>query len=360
MISDISFELPPNIRNILVIQLGDIGDVIWTFPTLFALKTAYPHAKLSLLMREGRAELLEGLRYIDNFFEVRKYRGSCFKKIWDQLIFLKDFRSQRFDLAFDLRADDRGAIMAKLSGASVRGALHYQDVPFWRNYMFTHLAKWEISHETGGPAEQSLRVVKSFGIGKDLNIPEFPVTEEIRDRVRTMLPNDLTNRSIPWITVSPYSRWSYKEWPYNKWIKIFNWLWSEYKITVLIVGSKEESSKTDEMIRLCSGRVYNFAGKTRLSELVELLRMSSMHVGVDTGAVHIAAAVETPTITIYGPSYWEGWAHSGRKHRVIFPDMECVPCHQAGCDNQHRSICIETLGIEKVKMTIRESLQEIL
>ncbi|MDO8724273.1 MAG: glycosyltransferase family 9 protein [Syntrophales bacterium] len=358
MIIASSFTAPENISSILVIQLGDIGDVIWTFPTLFALKTTYPHAKLSLLMREGRTELLEGLQDIDNFFEVRKYRGSYFKRIWDQFIFLKALRSQRFDLLFDLRADDRGAVMARISGATVRGALYYEDVPFWRNRMFTHLTEPAISYEMKGPAEQSLRIVKSFGIGKDLKIPDFPVNEAIRERVRAMLPIDLASQS--WITISPFSRWSYKDWPYDNWIEIFNWLWSEYKIAVLIVGAKGERSKTDEIIQTCSGRAYNFAGRTRLSELVELVRMSRMHIGVDTGAVHIAAAVGTPTITIYGPSYSEGWAHPGRKHRVVFPDMECVPCHQVGCDNQHRSICLETLKVERVRMTIREALPEVL
>ena len=121
-----SFPAPENISSILVIQLGDIGDVIWTFPTIFALKTTYPRAKLSLLMREGRKELLEGLAEVDQFFEVRRYGGSYFKKIANQLSFLGTLRSQRFDLLFDLRADDRGAILAGVSGARVRGA---QGVP---------------------------------------------------------------------------------------------------------------------------------------------------------------------------------------------------------------------------------------
>lgn len=358
MIISSSFTAPENISNILVIQLGDIGDVILTFPTLFALKTTYPHAKLSVLLREGRSELLEGLPYVDNFFEIRKYRGSYFKRIWDQCIFLKTLRSQRFDLLFDLRADDRGAVMARISGAAVRGALYYKDVPFWRNRMFTHLTEPASSYEMEGPTEQSLRIVKSFGIGKGLKIPDFPVTESIRERVRTTLPIDLASRS--WITISPFSRWSYKDWPYENWIEIFNWLWSEYKIAVLIVGAREERSKADEIIQACRGRAYNFAGRTRLSELVELIRMSKMHVGVDTGAVHIAAAVGTPTITIYGPTYLAGWSHPGRKHRVVFSDMECVPCHQVGCNNQHRSICLETLRVERVQMTIRKALPEVL
>ena len=353
-----SFPAPENISSILVIQLGDIGDVIWTFPTIFALKTTYPRAKLSLLMREGRKELLEGLAEVDQFFEVRRYGGSYFKKIANQLSFLGTLRSQRFDLLFDLRADDRGAILAGVSGARVRGALYYRDAPWWRNRLFTHLTEPVLAREVTGPAEQSLRIVKSFGIGKDLTIPDFPVNVTIHRRVQAMLPPDLAGQA--WVTISPFSRWSYKDWPYDNWAEIVDWLWSEYRIAALIVGAPEESSKTDAIIRACRGRAYNFAGRTRLSELVELIRMGRLHVGVDTGAVHIAAAVGTPTITIYGPSYSEGWAQRGRKHRFVFPDRDCVPCHQVGCDNQHRSICLETLPVARVQTTIREALSEVL
>jgi ADP-heptose:LPS heptosyltransferase len=201
-------------------------------------------------------------------------------------------------------------------------------------------------------------VIRPFGIGKDFRASLYPVSEHIRECVRASLPGELGNQATPWFTVSPFSKWSYKEWSRDKWVQIFNWLWNEYGVAVLVVGSKDEKIRADDMIRMCSGHVYNLSGKTKLSELIELVRMSHLHISVDTGAAHIAAAVGTPTITIYGPSYSNAWAYPGKQHMVVLPDMECVPCHKTGCNGQYRSICLETLEAEKVQRAIKSMVEE--
>ncbi len=97
------------------------------------------------------------------------------------------------------------------------------------------------------------------------------------------------------------------------------------------------------------------AGETTLGELAALLRLSRLHVGVDSAAPHIAAAVGTPTITLYGPSDWRDWAPVGDKHHVVKSDMDCSPCHRKGCEGSGRSRCLENIPIERVREAIEKT-----
>jgi heptosyltransferase-3 len=354
--------LPENIKNILIIQLGDIGDVVLTTPTLWAVKKAYPEARLSILLREGNGSLLEADPSIYKTYEVKKYTGSFLVKAIRQIGFIRELRQEHFDLVFDLRSDERGAFMSFITGAPVRAALYYRDVPFYRNRLFTHLLESPFLKESFlGAAEQSLRIIRGFGIEAKTNVPKLWVSDETMHRAEKILEGEgihpLTDPSDPWVTLNPFSRWPYKEWDIKKWAQIIDWLWKEYKIATVVVGAATEHERAGKIVQACSGKSYNLAGKTSLAELAGVLSLSRLHIGVDSAAPHIAAAVGTPTITLYGPSDWRDWAPVGDRHRVVVPDMDCVPCHKKGCNGNGRSECLETLGIEPMQTVIREVLK---
>ncbi len=350
-----------NIKKILIIQLGDIGDVVWTTPTLWAVKGAYPDAQLSILVREGCGALLEGDPSLDKVFEVRGYKGGLLRKGREQIRFLKALRREGFSLVIDLRAGDRGAIIAYLTGAPMRVSLLYRKgVPFWRNRLFTHLIDPPPADKrVRGAAEQSLRIVRGLGIKSRDTIPRLWISKEVGRRVQELLQNENIAGLKKWITLNPFSRWSYKEWSLDKWKEIIDWLWSTYQIATVIIGAPEEKGRALALSEKCEGSVYNMAGKITLSELSGVLHLSYLHLGVDSAAPHIAAAVGTPTITIYGPSDWYDWAPIGDIHKVIFPDLECVPCHKKGCQDEGWSRCLEELKVEQVQAVIRQTLDQV-
>jgi ADP-heptose:LPS heptosyltransferase len=353
-------EIPGDPRRILVIQLGDIGDVVWTWPALHALRTRFPGAELSLLTRRGRGGLLEANPLLREIVEVVQPRGGGLRALSAHAGFLVRLRRGRFDLAVDLRGDERGAFLARSTGAPVRISLAYsrRDVPFWRNRMFTHLAAAPLpgAGPYRGPAEQSLGMLRPFGIDVEGDLPPFPVPSVIAERVGRLLEQERMDMEIPWVTISPYSRWTYKEWGQGKWISVVRWLWDRWGTASAIVGSADDRDKAEELLRDAAGPVCNLAGKTTLAELAGVIARSILHIGVDTGGPHLAAALGLPTVTIYGPSYGDAWAHPGPRHRVVFPDRDCVPCRKAGCDNSHVSECLEELGSEKVMQALEELL----
>ncbi|MGV8081404.1 MAG: glycosyltransferase family 9 protein [Syntrophales bacterium] len=353
-------EIPGDPRRILVIQLGDIGDIVWTWPALAAIHDRYPAAEITLLARKGRGGLLEANPFLQEVVEVIQPQGGGLASLSAQAGFLAGLRRRRFDLAVDLRGDERGAFLAWSTGAPVRIALAYgrNDVPFWRNRLFTHLAAAPLPGKGPfrGPAEQSLDVLRPFGIDIEGELPPFPVPPVIAERVDRLLKDEGMDMAIPWVTISPYSRWAYKEWGQGKWIDVIRWLWEHWGAASAIVGSADDRNKADELVQGGGECVRNLAGKTTLAELAGVINRSILHVGVDTGGPHLAAALGLPTATIYGPSFGEAWAHPGPMHRVVFPDRDCVPCRKLGCDNSHRSECLEELEPGKVKQALEELL----
>ena len=349
-----TYKLPSSVRNILLIQLGDIGDVVWTTPGIRAVKESIPDARISVLVKEGFGSLLSADPLISQIFEVRHYRGSLLTRIAGQLSFLREIRSQNYDLVVDLRLGDRGAWMSFLSGADIRVTMHHPEgTPWWRKLLFTHAAIAANLPPERGAAEQTLKILRVLGIDTQDKIPRLKVNDDALTQVRKML--DRENISTPvWVTVNPYSRWSYKEWTDAGWVEILNWLWLDFAIPALIIGSPEERPKAELLIRKCAGPVFNFAGKTDLAQLAALLSQSRLHIGVDSAAPHIAAATGVPTVTLYGPSSWFDWAPIGNHHRIVLPSRDCVPCRKKGCDETGKSLCLEELPASQVREAILE------
>ncbi|MCX5828391.1 MAG: glycosyltransferase family 9 protein [Deltaproteobacteria bacterium] len=358
--------LPEDIQNILIIQLGDIGDVVWSIPTFRAVKNAYPDANLSLLIREGIGNLFDTDPAVKEVFEVKRYQGTLGVRLPAQLAFLKRVREAGFDLVFDLRSDERGAFMARLTGAPFRASLVYRDAPFYRNRLFTHLVYPAVENIRIclGAAEQSLRIVRGFGIPTGDTVPKLFIKPEILGRMRNLI-NDhgvysqaQDDTPTGFVTLNPFSRWSYKEWPLDNWVAIGAWLWTEYRLPAVIVGSAMERARAEALVKSVSGvvKIHNLAGETNLTELAALLSLSRLHVGVDSAAPHIAAAVGTPTITLYGPSDWRDWAPVGEQHQVVTMGMDCSPCHQKGCDGRGRSRCLENMSVDSVKEAIMRAV----
>ena len=360
-----------NPRRILIIQLGDIGDVVLSLPALRAVREAYPGSVVAVLLREGNGELLAAESSPPAIFEVGKKGQAGFSgRLAEPLKLIRALRRERFDLVMDLRGDERGGYMAFSTGAPVRAAEYYNHLPWVRNRLFTHLAALPGEGPAEGAAEQYLRLLRAFGIKTGNVVPELHLSAEVSRRAAAILSGE----GIPlgageegggtaappfsgrWVTMNPFSRWSYKEWGSEKWVKIMDWLWRDFDMAAVIVGSPQERERAANLIRAGSGKAYNLAGKTTLAELAGVIQQSRLHIGVDSAAPHIASAVATATVTLYGPSDWRYWAPPGKHHHIVTSDMGCVPCRQKGCEGREVSRCLDTLEVAPVQKVIREAL----
>jgi lipopolysaccharide heptosyltransferase III len=350
---------PP--RNVLLIQLGEIGDVVLATPTFRAVKETFPGVRLSALVRKPCASLLDTDPNLDEIIEVTKSDRKISEVGRENFDLARRLRRARYDLAIDLRTGDRGTILAFLSGAPVRIARHDPGQPFWRGWLLTCL----LPDQPPGPsavypgADQSLRLVRALGIDTKDSTPRLAVSGKASARIQELLRSVGFGAGERGITINPCSRRKYKEWVHERWAEVADDLWNRHRLSAIFVGAPEEADTAEEIVRRCAGRAFNLAGRTTLGELAALLARSTVHLGVDSAPPHIAAAVGTPTVTIFGPSNWTSWTVPDDTHRVVTADMSCIPCNRRGCHDTETCRCLDELEAPTVLGQVEAVLRKI-
>lgn len=337
-------------RNILLVQLGDIGDVVLTTPTIRAARETHPDARVSIVVRKPFGNLLLADPNLHEIIEIEKIHNSKFRALLEQTRVIRRLRQARYDLVIDLRTGDRGAILSFCTGAVERVGRYCSGKQSWHNHLFTKIVR----DPQAAPlpvhpgADQSLRIVRPIGIDTEDSVPRLYVTPTDRARTVQLLSEFGLTPAGRWVTLNPFSRWKYKEWDSGKWGEAIDQLWDKYRVPSLLIGSRDESLSADLIVAGRQGHTFNLAGKTTLGELAALISMSTLHMGVDSAAPHIAAAVGTPSVTVHGPSDWRSWRTVDDMHKVVNSFMDCNPCYRMGCNDSGHSNCLGQMEAKKV------------
>jgi heptosyltransferase-3 len=348
---------PPSFERILLIQLGDIGDVILTIPAIKAIRDTFPESRIVACVRNKAAEIIADCPWVSDVLTVRKDRNSMQSTLIDQFHWLRKLRAYRFDLAIDLRTGTRGAIIAGFSGAGTRIGRFAEDGRLWRNRVFTHRVT---------PPDESMQ----YSAEHNLNIL-FPLNLRIQDRnLHITVPSYrkqaaarlFTHENIamnrPILAFHPFSLWKYKEWPIDSCVGLIDCVQRNYDVTIIITGSPDERKRADQVVDRCRIKPFNLAGKTSIGELAAVLSTCHGFIGVDTAALHLAAAVGIPTLGIFGPSPAVCWAPRGSQHTVVCKNMSCVPCRRKGCENSENSRCLNELTVADIHEKLSRFLED--
>jgi len=344
-----------NINSILLIQLGDIGDVVLTFPCIRALRENFPEANVIVAVRDKARELIEDCPWADGVISVNKQKRGLTKHLTYQKGFFLGLRKFHFDLTIDMRTGTRGAILAFLSGARQRMGYHSMNGKLWRNRIFTHLYLNEYN-PLQHVAEYHLNLLAAYGLTTENIWPEIHVPDERHQTATALFKQENIPLDRPAIIIQPFSLWGYKEWGTDKYAHLINWITSQYKFPVVLTGSPGETKRASEIMNMCGQGVYDLVGKTSIGTFSAILKRSRLFIGPDSSGMHISGAVGTPTVTIFGPSSPVSWVPNGKQHLIVHKDLPCVPCRQKGCQDSGISRCIEELTVEKVKTTVERQL----
>jgi heptosyltransferase-3 len=349
---------PRDIRNILLIQLGDIGDVVLSFPCIRALRENFPQANLIVGVRQKAAELIQDCPWADGVISINQDERKWYEKVIYQKNFFFRLRRFNFDMVIDLRTGTRGAILALLSGARQRIGRFADDGRLWRNRIFTHLVS--PSNELNQyAAEHNINILSPLNLNIKERLPVLSVTHRRRETALSLLRQEKIPLDRPIVALHPFSLWNYKEWGRKEFISLIDYIGRNYNYTVMITGSKEERNRAEAMANRCKTAVFNLAGKTSIGTLPAVFEACKLFIGVDTAALHIAAAIGIPTIGIFGPSSPTNWAPIGDQHTVVFKEMLCLPCRRKGCQDSETSRCLDELTFEEIKETVDGQLKSI-
>lgn len=339
--------IPKDVRSILLIQLGDIGDVVLTLPCLRALRETFPDANLVVAVRKKASELMADCPWVNDVIAIDKAKRSLIEELVHQKRFFKRLRHYRFDLSINLRSGDRSAILTFLAGARRRISYFAHDGQLWQNRVSSHLNL--LDYQVGQyVADYYSSLLAAYDITIQHPQPHMEVPPEKLKRVEELFLEAKVPANRPIIALQPFSIWQYKEWGKEKYVALIRHITSTYDLPVVITGSTEERERAAAIAAECGTKVYNFAGRTSIGMLAALLKSCALFIGIDSAGLHIAAAVGTPTVSIFGPSSPASWAPRGPQHRVVQHHLPCIPCRQKGCNGKEQSRCLEELSLEEV------------
>ena len=314
--------------RILFTKLRHIGDNLLLTPTLVAVRKALPHAEIWVVVRRGTEGILAGCPEIDRLLVTARPeegRRSGRESLAD-LLTLGRISAAGFDFAFELGDNDRGRLLAAASRAKARCTNSYERPegdplpPFWK-------ARFNRLVTTGhGPVHQVLRDYNA--VQEVLSLPTDP--PPLRFDTKARRPHGLPLGDGPFAVVHPATRWPSKAWPAERWTRVIGALLERIPQVVVSCGpSAEERTIASSLSSGTDGRVLSTNGSLSWAQMADLLGKASLFVGVDTAAMHLAAASGCPTVALFGnpPSYQYGpWKvpHRIVRARDAMPEKERI------------------------------------
>ncbi len=374
-------SLPPN-AHILVVKLAGIGDLLLATPALRALREAYPQARIDLLVTPDSARLLNGWEVINNIIVLDKYIFDHIKQVVKHpqvLLSLKDFWST-------LQAGGYDAVLL----------LHHLTLPFGRLkhqlLMRATGAKWRVGLDNGHgwflnvhvkddgfgakhEAEYCMAIAEAVGATIHNKYLELPLSEDERRQAHQLVYGDGTAESAPHpiIAMHPgsggYS--TARRWAPERFAQLANTLFHDVGGQILLMGGPEEATLHQQIIGMLESDVpvRSLAGKGSIKVAAAVLELVDLFIGNDAGLMHLAVAVNTPTVAIFGLSNHKAWGPytgdpTSKRATVVRLDLPCMPCfyrdHKLGtpegCTTRD---CLAMLGVDLVATAARKMLQEV-
>ena len=337
-------------KNILVVKLSAIGDVIHALPVSYAIKERFPEAHLTWVVEKPAHPILEGNPYIDDIilFEKAKFRSiGGFLREYPPL--RRRLRARSYDVSLDLQGLFKSAAIVWNAGARQRvGTANMREG--------AHLVSRPIrgAHAEGHIVERYLDVARALGCTVDE--VRFPVAVSERDReaAETLLAREGVQEGRAFVAFAIGANWPNKRWPVKYFAVLADWLYGEKLIPVLVGGGRLDESLVCDIEALTEVPPINLVGRTSLKELAHIFKRADLVLGGDTGPVHLAAGLGTKTVMLMGPTDANGNGPYGQQENAMEIPRSCKACWKRRCPKGLD--CLAILSVEEVKGKIREVL----
>ena len=329
-------------RNVLIIKLRYIGDVLLATPTVRAIKAARPDVRVTMMVNRGTEDVLSGNPDMDEISVLDK--GSLAAQ--SQLVV--DLRRRRFDTVIDLTDGDRSAFLSWISGAPVR--IGFNDEQRWRGHYYTQVVQSVpgVRHRI----DRDLETLKPLGIQAGSRNPQLWLTPEEENSADQLLDQLGVQRSQPCVIQQPGARYWFKAWPVERYAELADRLTSQYGCQVLIGGSPQDIELAEKIQQMAKSNPIIMAGRTTIKQFAAIAKKSALFVGSDSGAMHIASVVGTPVVALFGPSNPREWAPQRASVEVIYKGIDCRSCFHPTCERGELN-CMKLITVDEVEAAAR-------
>ena len=350
--------------NILIVKLSAIGDVVHTLPSLAALRRFYPQAHITWVIEEAAADLIEGHPYLDRVLVSRRkhwqqdLKKGCFNKnIREIIFFVNALRDRSYDLVIDFHGLFKSAVLVWLSGGARKlgfDSMQEGSGLFYTEKIPEDMGKHAVDRYLDFPAYMGAKSGEAYGV----NTPEFLIPADDRNiqKVSALLSKSHLDIDEPFVAINPVALWDTKLWREDRFAMLADRIAGELNIPVVITGSALEKPYAESIIKeVKTAKVVDLTGQTTLKDLASLYRRAAVVVTTDSGPMHIAAAVGTPVVALFGPTDPRRTGPYGFGHTVIRKTLPCSPCFLKQCRTRE---CMEGITVEEVLEVVKEKLGE--
>ncbi|MGI8544453.1 MAG: glycosyltransferase family 9 protein [Aridibacter sp.] len=334
-----------NVRKVLVVRLRSIGDTILSTPSLIALRRFLPDAQIDILLEDWVAPILDGFEAVDNVLTVSKDTKSRLK-------IARQIRREKYDVAFNLHGGTTATFLIRASGAKHRVGYKNYQYSFLYNHLLSSASDfWQ--REQNHSAEQQLALLGFVGVPvEDKPKTHLNVTEKALESINSKFKIQNSKFAL----FHPVAAFDTKQWATENYALIAKYL-SKKDFEIIAVATKKEREVLEKLRAYSKVSVITSDDLT-LPEITALASKSKLFVGNDSGIAHIAAAVQTPSVVIFGSSnrnHWRPWTNA--PHKIVYEEFPCQPCAGYICKEFDQPKCILSVKTENVIKAIEKVLQ---
>lgn len=339
------------VNRVLVVRLRSIGDTVLSTPSLIALRRFLPSAQIDILLEDWVAPVLEGFPHVDNILAIDAGAASRFTTA-------RQIRRSGYDVVFNLHGGTTATFLTFASGARHRvGYQNYQYSFLYNHRLASPEAFWH--RDNAHSAEQQLALLGFVGVPVvDRPRSELAIGEAALRSLQIKFRSSGLNSSSevgPLAVLHPTAAYKTKEWATDKFARTAEFLKSK-GFSTIAVGSENQRDVLAGLQSDARVPIHTFSDLT-IPELVALASRARIFVGNDSGVAHIAAAVRTPSVIVFGSSnrdHWGPWTDAPSE--MVFEPFSCQPCAGRTCLAFGEPRCILTLPEEKVFAAIERVL----
>jgi len=336
-------------KKILITKLGSLGDLILAVPSFRMMRKKFPHAMVTLLVDTRWYGVMRLCPYLD---EVWTYDRTRKRGRWLRMFKLvQRLRKERFDISVDLQNNSKTHLMAFLSGVPKR----FGYVRGLSSRLLTHRAA--SFKKALPPVEHQFQVLSLLGIKDFQDHLELWLKSEDKARVNAMLQEAWVNdtQKLIGFSLSASQNWPTKNWPVDYFIRLSKELASQLNARIFLIGDEHALALAQNFDREEFPFVTNLVGKTNLQELMALISRLDVLVTGDSAPMHIAAALGTKFVALFGPTDPERHLPPAKDVVMLHKSIPCSPCYSGKCKAKE-FLCMPGIQVEEVFRAIKQML----
>ncbi len=322
--------------NILIVKLSSLGDVVHTLPALTTLRRHWPAARITWLAEPPAFEILRGHPALDRIlvWPRRKWTGLLRAgRLPAAGRLLREFLRELRDTRFDLVVDFQGLAKSALWVAAARAAEKAGYGPGHRRREWAWLAcnrRVPVRDPRAHAVERNLQLLEGLGLPRLPLRYDFPILPENEREAAALLAELGLPAGVPFVAASVLTRWPAKNWTPEGFAQTADAL-ALRGLPVVLTGAAEDRAALDAVAAVQRSPVRRLDGRTSLKTLAAVFRRARVVLSTDTGPLHIAVAVGTPVVALFGPTDPGYTGPYGDGHVVLRSAVPCSPCFQKTC-----------------------------